>query len=113
MTDTTNPSIREENRTRSRSTRQFFWLLSVPVLIVLLFVYCCIRLIWSETRRRRMLQIQRRSPRNHLRLSRWRQLHEELIDKEKESTTSVTCSIEPIVIAEDERATTSERDMTV
>ncbi|KAL4086148.1 hypothetical protein PRIC1_014770 [Phytophthora ramorum] len=91
---TTSPSV-IINRTRS-STRYLYWLLGVPVFVVLLVVRYCIRLKYLEIRRRRLLRIPTRSPTNRLRLSAWRALHEELIDKQTGPVASVAFHIEPI-----------------
>ncbi|KAG7380032.1 Maltose acetyltransferase [Phytophthora pseudosyringae] len=99
---TTSPSI-IVNRTSS-SWRYLYWLLGVPAFIVLVVAHYCIRLKYLEIRRRRLLRIPRRSPRSRLRLSAWRALNEQLIDKEKEPVASVVCRIEPISVQE-ERAT--------
>jgi hypothetical protein len=118
---TTSPTI-IVNRTTS-SLRYLYWLLGVPAFIVLLVAYYCIRLkckrrqvngvsvvetdglfsfVDLEIRRRRLLRIPRRSPTNALRLSAWRALHEDLIDKEKGPSASVACRIEPIARAQEE-----------
>ncbi|KAL4145799.1 hypothetical protein PRNP1_011675 [Phytophthora ramorum] len=91
---TTSPSV-IINRTRS-STRYLYWLLGVPVFVVLLVARYCIRLKYLEIRRRRLLRIPTRSPTNRLRLSAWRALHEELIDKQTGPVASVAFHIEPI-----------------
>ncbi|KAG1709245.1 hypothetical protein DVH05_019889 [Phytophthora capsici] len=61
---TTSPSI-VVNRT-SNSLRNLYWLLSVPAFIVLLVAHYFIRLKYMEIRRRRLLRIPRRSPRDPL-----------------------------------------------
>ncbi|KAF1790239.1 hypothetical protein GQ600_23841 [Phytophthora cactorum] len=98
---TTSPSI-IVNRT-SNSLTNLYWLLGVPVFIVLLVAHYFIRLKFIEFRRRRLLRMPRRSPRNRLRLSAWRALHEDLIDKEKEPVDSVAFRIEPIACVQEDR----------
>ncbi|KAE8977079.1 hypothetical protein PR001_g25227 [Phytophthora rubi] len=99
---TTSPSI-IVNRASSSSFRYLYWLLGIPAFIVLLVSHYCIRLKFIEIRRRRLLQIPRRSPRDRLRLSAWRELHEQLIDKEKAPVASVACHIAPITSVQEER----------
>lgn len=80
----------------ANSYKYLFYLIAIPALLLLCVAHYCYKLRLINLQRRRGLELPRRSPRDRLRLSAWRALHEELIDKEKEPSSPETWHIAPV-----------------